>query len=980
MGKKRPFKFFNFLTDHPDFLDTVAASWNSTEQIFHSTSALFKFHKKLKYLKPLLRRLNQNRFGNIPKRTQDAFDKLCEKQKSALQDPTETSFTEAADAMNDWNHWASIEESFLRQKSRITWLQQGDQNSLFFFKIVQSRTSYNMIRQLTLPSGEVITDLHKIKGIAASHFENFLNQSPQTAALTDSAQLTDLLDFRCPNHTAQLLTHPISEAEIRNVLFSMPSSKAPGPDGFPADFYRASWDIIKKDFIIAVHFFFMFGFLPRGVNATILTLIPKHGDAREIKDYRPISCCNILYKVISKILANRLKVLLPELIEPNQCAFVKGRLLLENVLLATELVKNYHKESIQPRSVLKLDISKAFDSVNWIFITSTLRALGIPEMFIHWIHTCLSTATFSVYVNGELEGFFGSECGLRQGCALSPYLFVIAVNVLSRMLNKGALSQQFGFHPHCRKVNLTHLSFADDLMIFTDGAVESLKGIFEILTEFEGLSGLVINPAKSSIFMAGRISQEFKDEAHRHGIPTDSLPVRYLGLPLTTKTMTKADYEPLIDQIRTRMVSWSSRCLSYAGRLQLVKTVIGNITNFWCSVFRLPKTCLNTIEGMCAAFLWSGSPNTHTKAKVAWEDICRPTDEGGLGIRRLTDTSRVFALSLIWRLLTNSGSLWVAWTKAYLLKTHSFWDTNGNNHAGSWIWRKLLKLRDQAAPFMKSEIGNGKGTLFWYDNWLPVGRLIDIAGALGTQVLGIPRYATVSDAASGGQWNIRRCRGYHLRAMIACINSVPAPAEDADEDRTLWRHGDGEYKEKFSSTATWEQLRGSNSKLQWCKVVWFRQSIPRFSFITWLAFKDRLATGARTRAWGIVQPCLLCGEPDETRDHLFFACPFSFTVWLDLVGFILGPNANPDWTITINSITSNRRKETDRCLLKLALQASIHSIWRERNSRRHNNNPTSTGQMVHYIDKTIRNRLSSLRQRNPTFYAETMQRWFERTS
>ena len=516
-------------------------------------------------------------------------------------------------------------------------------------------------------------------------------------------------------------------------------------------------------------------------------------------------------------------------------------------------------------------------------------------------------------------------------------------------------------------------------MIFTDGAVESLKGIFEILTEFEGLSGLVINPAKSSIFMAGRISQEFKDEAHRLGIPTDSLPVRYLGLPLTTKTMTKADYEPLIDQIRTRMVYWSSRCLSYAGRLQLVKTVIGSITNFWCSVFRLPKTCLNTIEGMCAAFLWSGSPNTHTKAKVAWEDICQPKDEGGLGIRRLTDTSRVFALSLIWRLLTNSGSLWVAWTKAYLLKTHSFWDTNGN-HAGSWIWRKLLKLRDQAAPFMKSEIGNGKGTLFWYDNWLPVGRLIDIAGALGTQVLGISRYATVSDAASGGQWNIRRCRGYHLRAMIACINSVPAPAEDADEDRTLWRHGDGEYKEKFSSTKTWEQLRGSYPKLQWCKVVWFRQSIPHFSFITWLAFKDRLATGARTRAWGIVQPCLLCGEPDETRDHLFFACPFSFTVWLDLVGFILGPNANPDWTTTITSITSNRRKETDRCLLKLALQASIHSIWRERNSRRHNNNPTSTGQLVHYIDKTIRNRLSSLRQRNPTFYAETMQRWFERTS
>lgn len=196
------------------------------------------------------------------------------------------------------------------------------------------------------------------------------------------------------------------------MLFSMPSSKALGPDGFPAEFYRASWDIIKQDFFIAVQSFFMYSFLPRGVNAKILTLIPKHGEAKEIKDYRPISCCNILYKVISKILANRLKVLLPELIEPNQCAFVKGRLLLENFLLATELVKDYHKQSIQPRSVLKLDISKAFDYVNWDFITDTLRAMGIPDTFVHWIHTCMSTAAFFVSVNGELEGFFGSERGM----------------------------------------------------------------------------------------------------------------------------------------------------------------------------------------------------------------------------------------------------------------------------------------------------------------------------------------------------------------------------------------------------------------------------------------------------------------------------------------------------------------------------------------------------------------------------------------
>ena len=201
-----------------------------------------------------------------------------------------------------------------------------------------------------------------------------------------SFDLPDLLDFRCPDHTAALLVYPVSEVEIKNVLFSMPSNKALGPDRYPVEFYRAAWPIISRDFTIAVQSFFMYGFVPKGVNATTLALIPKVQGAETLKDFWPISCCNIL--------------------GPNQCAFIKGRLLLENVLLATELVKNYHKNSIGPRSVLKVDISKAFDSVKWSFILDTLRAMNIPDQFVHWIHICLSTVAFSVSVNGELEGFF----------------------------------------------------------------------------------------------------------------------------------------------------------------------------------------------------------------------------------------------------------------------------------------------------------------------------------------------------------------------------------------------------------------------------------------------------------------------------------------------------------------------------------------------------------------------------------------------
>lgn len=144
----------------------------------------------------------------------------------------------------------------------------------------------------------------------------------------------------------------------------------------------------------------------------------------EMRDYRPIACCNVLYKVVSKIIANRLKLLLPRIISDNQSAFVKGRLLMENVLLAKELVKEYHKDTISPRCVMKIDISKAFDSVQWPFVLKSLAALGFPVKFIHWIKLCISSPSFSVQVNGDLAGYFQSARGLRQGCSLSSYLFV----------------------------------------------------------------------------------------------------------------------------------------------------------------------------------------------------------------------------------------------------------------------------------------------------------------------------------------------------------------------------------------------------------------------------------------------------------------------------------------------------------------------------------------------------------------------------
>ena len=399
-------------------------------------------------------------------------------------------------------------------------------------------------------------------------------------------------------------------------------------------------------------------------------------------------------------------------------------------------------------------------------------------------------------VNGSLEGFFTSARGIRQGCSLSPYLYIILNNILSKLLNETAEAGVFAYHPQCSEVKLTHLSFADDILVFTNGTTESLLGVLETMKRFATISGLHINASKSSIYASGNDVSSLVATAEALHIRVGTLPIRYLGMPLITKTLTSHDYEPLIDKIRNRMLCWSNKSLSFAGRLQLIQSVISSTVKFLSLAFKLPAKCLDTIESMCSAFLWSGSPTQTHKAKVSWEDLCFPKDEGGLGVRKLRDSARVFALKLIWRLFTQSTSLWVSWVRHYLLRYNSFWDVRDDSK-GSWIWRKLLKLRDVVYQFLRVEVKNGRSCHFWFDNWMGKGRLIDVTGAVGTTYLGVLRHAKVSSVATEEGWRIRGKRSRRNHELYDCIMAIEPPKPEKGEDIVLWRNGEDDFKDSF---------------------------------------------------------------------------------------------------------------------------------------------------------------------------------------
>ena len=200
---------------------------------------------------------------------------------------------------------------------------------------------------------------------------------------------------------------------------------------------------------------------------------------------------------------------------------------MENNILASEIVHGYHRNRGPGRITIKVDIAKAFDTVDWGFIFSILQGMDMPHPLLVWLHSSITTPSFMIGFNGTVQGYFKSTRGLRQGDPLSPYLFVMAMNCLSLLLDRGAAEGQFGYHQHYRDSKLTHLCFADDLLIFCDGSLQSVTNVLRILEQFAEVSGLTVSICLTE--------PEINNISSATGLVHAMLPIRYLGVPLVTK-------------------------------------------------------------------------------------------------------------------------------------------------------------------------------------------------------------------------------------------------------------------------------------------------------------------------------------------------------------------------------------------------------------------------------------------------------------
>lgn len=339
--------------------------------------------------------------------------------------------------------------------------------------------------------------------------------------------------------------------------------------------------------------------------------------------------------------------------------------------------------------MIKVDIRKAYDSIEWDFLKATLLEYGFPTKLVQLIMTCVTTVRYSLLINGGVTPSFQAKKGLRQGDPISHYLFVLAMEYLNRSLKQLTLNPNFKYHPKCRKMELVHICFADDLLMYCRADRISIKLMLAAFEHFSNVSGLKANMDKSSFYVAG-VTHEFKEQmVHELKFSLGTMPFKYLGVPLNTRKLTINDCMPLIEKIAARVRCWTSKMLSYSGRIQLIKSVLFEMQTYWAQVFVLPKKIINLVSGICRNFLWTGKGKYTKKALVAWDTLCLLKSTGGLNILNFLHWNKAAILKLLWAIAKKKEKLWVRWV---YIKGNDI-DTIPTPKQASWVVRKILDAR-----------------------------------------------------------------------------------------------------------------------------------------------------------------------------------------------------------------------------------------------------------------------------------------------
>ena len=898
---RRWFRFDSRMISKDGFEDSVKRGWNGTGQ---GQLIRIPLAQRLSRCRQNISQWKRHNKSNAAERIlvlRNKLDKATVSNMISLQEKTKI--------REELNQAYLEEEIFWKQKSRLTWLRSGDRNTRYFHAVTRGKRIRNTISSIQDSNGVIGKGQKEVARIAEDYFNNLY-----TSVNTDPSLYRGVFQGfqkRVTNEMNEDLLRMVTEEEVRTAIFDMGSHRTPGPDGFSAIFYQRFWEDTKTEIMQEVISFFNGEGLDSEHNHTNLCLIPKIYPPTGMAEFRPIALCNVSYKIISKILVNRLKSHLSGIITENQTAFIPGRIITDNIVVAHEIFHSLKARKRQALSYMavKTDITKAYDRLEWSFLEETMRYMGFDERWIRLIMSCITSVSYSVLINGSPEGYILPQRGIRQGDPLSPYLFILCAEVLSHMMNQALADRSLlGIKIANQAPPVNHLLFADDSLFFSLANKKSALKLKKIFKIYEDVSGQSINLSKSSILFGNKVKVHVKTQMRNIlGIHNEGGIGKYLGLPEQFGNKKSEMFTYIIEKVKSVTQSWKQRHLSTGGKEVLLKSIVLAMPIFSMNVFRLPKEVCEEINSILAKFWW-GKGDRGGMHWYAWNRVCVPKREGGLGFRDLEIFNQALLGKQVWRILQNPSCLMARILKARYFPDCSILEAVQKKKA-SYAWKSILYGKELVSKGMRYIIGDGSHIKMWNDPWLPDHPPRAPRPRDGEIITGFK----ICDyfKPGGHDWDEQKLRNEVLPEDVIWIMKIKI-SPHGQQDLLGWSYNeDGLYTVKSgywlgTHLPRQQLIQPTYGDVELKQRLWKTQITPKIKHFVWRILSRSLATGENLRRRHVTQQsqCRRCGIEEETDLHLFFNCPYAQCVW----------RASGISNMIINSTTSTLEEKIAVCL------------------------------------------------------------------
>jgi hypothetical protein len=870
LGNKAQFSFELSWIKQEGFYDMIAHEWASVTK---GADPMEKWQYKIRHLRNFLRGWAKNNSGIYRKERDLLLSTIEALELKAESLPLSDVEREHLRSANDKvARLRRDEESKWAQRAKVKHVQEGGANTKYFHLIANGKHRRKKIYQLEQDEG-IVVGQENLKHFITNYYKKLFGPPINNSFTLVESETSDVPQISEEENA--ILTAPFTEKEVYDALMQMDRNKAPGPDGFPAEFYQTMWGCLKEDFLNMFHSFFI-GELPLfHLNFGTIILLPKKENAIQIQQYRPICLLNVSFKLFTKVATNRVSAVAEKVIRPTQSAFMPGRHILEGVLVLHETIHELQRKKMDG-VLLKIDFEKAYDKVQWPFLHQVLRMKGFSSTWCSWIKEFITKGSVGIKVNDDIGHYFQTRKGLRQGDPLSPILFNLVADMLAILITRAKDDGRVeGLIPHLVDGGVSILQYADDTILFMAHDLEKAMNMKLILCIFEQLSGLKINFHKSEVFCFGRAKECEADYINLFGCAAGEFPFRYLGIPIHFRKLKNGEWKPVEDRFEIKLAGWIGKLLSYGDRLVLINSVLTSLPMFLLSFFEIPIGVRKRLDFFRSRFFWQSDGSKRKYRLSKWDIMCRPKDQGGLGIEVLVLKNKCLLSKWLFKILNEEG-MWQELVQNKYLHSLSLSQVKVGSQ-DSPFWKGILRVRDDFFSRGHFVLGNGRMIRFWEDTWLGDAPLASQYPSLFCIVQ--RKNVLVADVMFSMPLNIafrRSLVGSRWTDWLSLVSRLIQVQLTDQQDSFVWN-----LTQSGTFTVRSMYLDMINDGTKFLRKYIWKMKVPlKIKIFMWFLFKRVLLTkdNLAKRNWSGSKCCCFCNE-DETINHLFISCPFAKIVW-----------------------------------------------------------------------------------------------------